>query len=132
MKHLTKYRKAFEKIMSIEDPGERKTKLEELLDQYGKDNKILNLAYGFSRGGYIKKLKILQSLELDIYREIDPEEAVEGMSEVERIRRKLARIDQEYQESIFTGYIAEAYRRKYSTLTWEDLNTPFMASRLMD
>jgi hypothetical protein len=132
MKDLTEYRDDFEKIKSIEDPDERKTKLEELLNQYRKDINILNLAEAFSSRGEIEKIKILQCLERDIYREIKPEEVVKGMSKVEKMRRKLARIDQEYQESIFTEYMVEAYRRKYSTLTREDLDTPFMTSLLMD
>jgi len=131
MKHLEEYRNTFEKIKSIKNPDERKTKLEKLLDQYRNDNNIRILAHGYSFSGDVKEADNLLHLELDMCEEIGNFEVdLESMSKRERLSHFLKRIDQHLKESVYRGYATEAYRRKYGTLTWKDLRKIYRSNSL--
>ena len=132
MKHLEEYRNTFEKIKCIENPDERKTKLEELLDQYRKDDNIRNLAAGYSFSGYVEEADNLLHLELDMCKEIRKFEEVDlkNKSKEERIRHFLKRIDQDLQESIYSGYVAEAYRRRWDRSIRKDLRKIYRSNSL--
>ena len=123
MKELANYRKLFEKAKSATDATQKRTLVENLLNRYVNDPIILRHAEVYARAGKPEKIHKMVELELAMKEELRP--AREGLSERDRIREHLEKIDEGLESSKLIGFGYRASEKKYGRLTPQDLNKQF-------
>jgi len=124
MKGLVPYRKLFEQAKSKEDVTQRRNVIENLLNQYINDQRILNQAEVYSRAGKTEKIHEMVELELAMKKGLR-ESVHEGLSKIDEVKERLKRVDEDLESSKFMRFSYRAAEVKYSRLTTKDLNRQF-------
>jgi hypothetical protein len=123
MKGLADYRKLFEQAKSKEDVTQRRNVIENLLNQYTNDQKILNQAEFYSRSGKTEKIHEMVELELAMKKGLR-EPVHEGLSKIGKVKERLKRVNEDLESSKFMGFSYRAAEVS-NRLTPKDLNKQF-------